>query len=298
MCLPLIIFMKRHPILYTVLILIGLSVVLPFLLKLFGWGPKPAPVQVVLIENAIIESTEKLKELKEIEEDSNIKAIVLRIDSPGGGVAASQEIYEEVKKLKEKKIVVVSMGSVAASGGYYIACPAHKIVANPGTITGSIGVIMRNFGMEELVKLAKLENRTLSVGKYKEIGSPYKPETPEEKAFLQNILDNMYKQFITAVSTGRNIPIEKMKDVAEGRIYTGEQAMAVGLVDQLGNIYDAIDLAKNLAKLPADAKVAWPKKPTFWEKMAESKLDLSFITELLQKTKSNTPIGYYLLEGF
>lgn len=244
------------------------------------------PIRVVKIEGGIFGSEETLKEMEEIIENDEIKAVVLRIDSPGGEVASSQEIYEEVLKLKKNKKVIVSMGTVAASGGYYIACAAHKIVASRGTITGSIGVIMESFGLQNLMQKLAVENRTIKSGHFKDTGSPFRDMTDEEKVYFQQLSDDMYRQFLTAVSTTRNIPMEKMESIAQGKIYSGEQAKELGLIDAFGNLYDAIDLAKAEANLPKDSKVEWPHEPTPFEKFFEddsAKSLLGSIGQLKQK---------------
>lgn len=260
--------MSRHPFLYSILI-VGVVCLVVFvgaagLLSLTdigarGWIPGGA-VAVVKIEGPIFESETVLKRLHELSENDSVKAVVLRLDSPGGAVAPSQEIFEEVKKLKQKKKVVVSMGATAASGAYYIAAGADKIIASPGTITGSIGVIMRSFGMEEVIDWVRVKNRVIKSGQYKDVGSPFREMTVEERAYLQQLLDNMYGQFTKAVIEGRQLNAEKITDIAEGRIFTGEQALAIGLIDGLGTLYDAIAEAKKMAGLNEDARVIWPSK--------------------------------------
>src|SRR3989338_99212 len=178
-------------------------------------------VAVVKIEGPIFDSGDTIEELEDYFQDDSVKAIVLRIDSPGGAAAPSQEIYEEVRKIKAKKPVVISMGTVAASGGYYIAAAGSEIFANPGTITGSIGVIMESLNFEKLFEWAKLENQVIKSGKFKDVGSPFRKMTAEEKAYLQNILDNMYLQFMKAVADNRGFTPEKMSELAQGKIYTG-----------------------------------------------------------------------------
>lgn len=272
--------MRRHPILFSFVLISAcflFLILLFFTVSFFVSDPDSRSfggdaVAILPIEGPIFDSLESLKKLERFRKDDSIKAVVLRIDTPGGAVAPSQEIFEEIKKIKsEKKIVVVSMGTLAASGGYYIAVAADKILASPGTITGSIGVIMEDFDLQGLLKLAHLDSRVLKSGKFKDAGSPFRPMTLEERAFLQNVLDNMYAQFKQAVSEQRHIPMEKINELAEGKIYTGEQALALGLIDGLGNLYDAIDMAKKLAGLSSDASVIWPKtKSSFWSWLADS----------------------------
>lgn len=225
-----------------------------------------APVAVVAIEGGIFESDKTLKELQKYEEDDEVKVLVLRINSPGGAIAPSQEIYRQVIKFRESgKKVVVSMGTVAASGGYYIASAADKIVASPGSITGSIGVIMQSFGVKDLAYALKVEPRVIKSGKLKDAGSPFRDLTPEEHAYLQALSDNMYDQFVGDIAKERKMSVEKVRELAEGKIYSGEQAKEAGLVDVLGNYFDAIELAREVAGLPEDAKVKWPRKPSPFE---------------------------------
>jgi protease-4 len=258
------------------------------------------PVRVIKIEGGIFGSLDTLKEMEEVKEDDSIKVVVLRIDSPGGEVASSQEIYEEVLKLKKEKKVIVSMGTVAASGGYYIACAADKIVASRGTVTGSIGVIMTSFGVQDLLQKVSVENRTIKSGHFKDAGSPFRPMTDEEKVYFQTLSDDMYHQFLTAVSTTRNIPMEKMETIAQGKIYSGEQAKELGLIDAFGNLYDAIDLARKEAGLAADAKVEWPHEPSPFEKMfnADSPKGMMGLLGLLKQKYLLQSTPLWILNGY
>lgn len=241
------------------------------------------PVAVYKIEGPIFNSLDTLRDLEDLHSDDHIKVIVLRLDSPGGAVGPSQEIYEQILKIKKDKKVIVSMGTLAASGAYYIACASDKIVASSGTITGSIGVIMESIGLQDLAKTVQVETRVIKSGAYKDVGSPFRAMTESERVYLQNLTDNMYEQFVKAVSDNRKIPIEKMHELAQGRIYSGQQALEVGLVDQLGNIYDAIDLAKTLAGLPQSVEVRWPKEPTAFEKFFDGEKAQSLFQGFLQK---------------
>ncbi len=211
-------------------------------------SPGGQKVALVELTGVIYDSRQIVRQFKLYGDNPSIKAIVFRINSPGGGVAASQEIYEAVKKVRDSgKPVVVSMGSVAASGGYYVACGADSIVANPGTTTGSIGVILETTNVSELMKKLGISVNVVKSGKFKDIGSPFRKMTPAEKAYLQEYIDNAYGQFVNVVSTERHIPIEKVKSFADGRIFTGEQAKKLGLVDVLGTYDDAISLAAKMA---------------------------------------------------
>lgn len=219
-----------------------------------------ARVGVVEILGAITEAKTTLKRLQRFRDDESIKAIVVRINSPGGAVGPSQEIRAELLKLREKKKVVASLGAVAASGGYYIASGAEIIVANPGTLTGSIGVILNLTNVEELCKKLGLEFFNIKAGTLKDAGSPFRPMRPEERAYLQRLLDQVHEQFIADVAAGRNLEIEKVRKLADGRVLTGAEAKQHGLVDQLGNFQDAIELAGRLAGIKGKVEPVYPAK--------------------------------------
>jgi len=223
----------------------------------FAFGDK---VAIIEIKGVIAQSSDVIEELLQYREDHGVKAIVLRIDSPGGGVGPSQEIYEEILKVRKEKKVVTSMGSVSASGGYYIACASDVIVANPGTITGSIGVLMQFSSFEELFKKIGIKGVTLKAGVYKDAGSPFREMTPEEKRLMQLVLDNVHNQFIQAVAKGRNLDPAKVTEVADGRIFTGEQAKEYGLVDKMGNLQDAIEEAARLGNISGKPNIIYPRR--------------------------------------
>jgi protease-4 len=217
--------------------------------------PLKSKIALIRIEGPIFDSKEPVKEIKEYVKTASIKAIVLRIDSPGGAVAPSQEIFEEVKKAATKKKIVVSMGSIAASGGYYIAAPSSKIIANPGTLTGSIGVIMELPNFEGLMNKIGIKTEIIKSGKHKDMGSGFRGIKKEERAILQGVMDNVHKQFIKAVAEGRKLKIEEVKKIADGRIFTGEQAVKYGLVDQLGSLEDAIKTAAKMVGIKGEPEV-------------------------------------------
>jgi protease-4 len=217
-------------------------------------------IALVRIEGPIIDSKETLDEVKDYVKDSSVKAIVLRIDSPGGAVAPSQEIYEEVRKAVAKKKIVVSMGSVAASGGYYVASPATRIVANPGTLTGSIGVIMEIPNLEGLMTKIGVKTEVIKSGRHKDMASVFRGIKKEDREILQDVLDNVHEQFIAAVAEGRKMIPDDVKKLADGRIFTGEQALKVGLVDELGNIEDAIKTAAKLSGIKGEPVVVTKKE--------------------------------------
>ena len=259
--------MKKNPLVMALLIVGAIFlffVVLALLLShqpsrgaRFALGDKVGVIEVI---GVISSATKILEDLHDFREDSAIKAIVLRIDSPGGAVAPSQEIHDAVKKAAEVKPVVVSMGSVAASGGYYIAVAGQQIVANPGTMTGSIGVLMEFANYEELLKKIGWQNIVVKSGRFKDIGSPNRPMSDADRQLLQTMIDDVQSQFVSAVAEGRNLSLEKVKEVADGRIMTGRQALVAGLVDKLGGLETAIDLAAELAGID-DPKVVYPLEP-------------------------------------
>ena len=227
-------------------------------------------VGLIRIEGVILDSTHIIDEIKKYSEDSSIKAVVLRVNSPGGAVAPAQEIYKEIIKLKKLKKVVVSLGALAASGGYYVACPADKIVANPGTLTGSIGVIMEIPNFEGLLKKIGVETQVIKSGKHKDIASPFKSMSPEERKILQSVLDDVHEQFIKAVSDSRGIEFEEIKKLADGRIFTGKKAKELGLVDALGNLEDAIKLAGQISGIKGEPQVVTKKKKfSFWDILSD-----------------------------
>jgi protease-4 len=217
-------------------------------------------IGVVPVEGVIADSQAITEQLDEFGKDDSIAAVVLRVDSPGGGVAASQEIYDAVIELKKKKKVVVSMGSVAASGGLLVACAADKIVANPGTITGSISAIMQFANFEELMKKVGLKSSVVKSGQYKDIGTPLRDMTPEEKVIIQDLVDDIYNQFVDVIVKERKLPREKVVAIADGRVFSGRKAKELGLVDYLGDMASAAKLASKLAGKDGKYDLVYPSK--------------------------------------
>jgi protease IV len=218
-------------------------------------------VGVVEVVGEIRDSKQLLKTIREFSEDEHIKAVVIRIDSPGGAVGPSQEVYTAVRRLSEKKKVVASMGSVAASGGFYIACAAEKVYANPGTLTGSIGVIFAIPNVRGLMKWAGVEMNTITAGKMKDSGSPYREMTPEERAYFEGVLKDVHEQFIEAVAEGRKLKAEDVRPSADGRVFTGRQAKELKLVDALGGFEEAAADAAKMAGIKDDPpELEYPKK--------------------------------------
>jgi protease-4 len=242
--------------LIIVLVLFVVAIVVSLVLVLFQKNiPIGERIALVRVEGPILDSKDIIDELKGHVKDPSIKAIVLRIDSPGGAVAPSQEIYEEIRKAVTKKKIVVSMGSVAASGGYYIAAPATRIVANPGTLTGSIGVIMEIPNVEGLMNKIGVKTEVIKSGRHKDIASVFRGIKKEEREILQGVLDNVHEQFIKAVAEGRKMLIEDVQRIADGRVFTGEQALKAGLVDEIGNLEDAVKAAAKLTGIKGEPSV-------------------------------------------
>jgi len=235
--------------------LIVLSIIVSFF---YAGGDK---VGVLEIKGLISDSSEINKGIIAFREREDIKAIVLRIDSPGGAVGPSQEVYREVKKVTgEKKVVVASMGSVAASGGYYIAAAADQIVANPGTITGSIGVIIEFANVQELLDKLGMKGVVIKSGKFKDTGSPLREMNDEEKRLLQGLINDIHQQFVAVVAENRKLNINDVNDIADGRIFSGAQAQKASLVDKLGNLEDAIELASELAGIEGKPNVVYSRR--------------------------------------
>lgn len=254
-------------------------------------------IGVVEINGMLSGSDPVVRQLVSFKKDDSIKAVILRVDSPGGAVAPSQEIHDEVIRVAAKKPVVVSMASVAASGGYYVSIPAHRIVANPGTITGSIGVIMQFTNLEELYGKLGLKSLVVKSGEHKDIASPFRPMTSEDRKILQGVIDDVYDQFVSAVAEGRNLSVEKVRNLADGRIFTGRQAKEIGLVDELGGMQDAVGIAKDLAGISGEPKLVYPPKDKenllkyFVEESA------SQVGRMLQESQRTAPAMQYLWTG-
>ena len=228
-------------------------------------------IALVEVRGPITRAEDTVKQLIKYREDDSVRAIVLRIESPGGAVAPTQEIFDELGKTREAgKIIVASMGSVAASGGYYIACAADSIVANPGSITGSIGVITVAPSAEDLFEKIGIDWQVVKSGRHKDIGSMNRGMTDEEFGIVQSVVDDVYDQFVGAVASYRPLSREEVVEVADGRIYTGNQALPLGLVDRLGTYQDAISLAGEMAGLPEKPSVIRQRPKTFFEMLMEN----------------------------
>lgn len=269
-------FRQEHPVLMGFIILgvlfVGMWGGITFIIssltrpsqpeKIFG---KREGVGVIEVKGVITTSEATIADLTAFRENNAVKAIVLRIDSPGGAVGASQELYEEVRRTNQKKPVIASMGSVAASGGYYAALGAEKIIASRGTLTGSIGVILKFANLKELFDKIGYKSEVVKSGKLKDIGSPDRPLTDAERELLQALIDNVYGQFVQAVADSRKLPEEKVRALADGRIFSGEQAKDAGLIDEFGNFTDAVTLAAELGGLDKEEPpyLIYPQKDEF-----------------------------------
>jgi len=219
-------------------------------------------VGLVRIEGLLTDSRTIVQDLKAMGEDTGIRAIVIRVDSPGGGVAASQEIYDEIVRVRDGGTpIVVSMGSVAASGGYYVACPGDSILANPGTITGSIGVIMEFAQFQELFGKIGIDFDVVKSGEFKDIGSMSRPLTEGERALLQSTVDDIHTQFVETIAAEREMDTEAVRRLADGRIMSGRQALEAGLVDRLGSLQIALAVAGRMGGIEGEPKVQEPARP-------------------------------------
>ncbi len=237
-----------------VIFLIGLAgILIGVLISDQDQHPRGDGVAVINVNGIIIDSDPYIKSIREIRESDSVKAVVVRINSPGGAVATSQEVYEELKSLGETVPVIASMGTVAASGGYYIACAAATIYANPGTITGSIGVIAQFASYEQLLKWAKVEVEVIKSGEFKDLGSPLRKMPEAEKAYLQTLIDSVHSQFKDMVSEKRNLSPAKVASLSDGKIFTGSRAKELGLVDRIGTLEAAVAEARKLGGLNEDS---------------------------------------------
>ncbi len=259
--------MRKRPFLLASLTLGGIF--LFFLLVIFASGMINSgsvvvsvgeKIGVLEVNGAIVDAHRLNEQIADFRDRDNVKAVVLRVDSPGGGVGPSQEMYEELKLLAESKPLVVSMGSVAASGGYYIAVAGERIFANPGTITGSIGVIMSFPDYQELMGKVGIKSQVVKSGKFKDIGSPTRSFTAADRKLLQAMIDDVHQQFIEAISTGRKMSLADLEPLVDGRIFTGRQAKEVGLIDELGTFNDAVRYAGNAVGIGADPDLVYPEE--------------------------------------
>ena len=264
-------FRQKHPIILGLFILTGIFFffiggISLLVSSLISHGPgtdifaKKDGVGIVDLKGLIISPEQVLKHLTEFRHNPNVKSIVLRIDSPGGSVGASQEIYKEVIRTNEVKPVIASMGSMGASGGYYAALGAENIIANPGTMTGSIGVIIKFPNLEGLFEKIGYRSEVIKSGPLKDVGASNRPMSEKERKLMQDLIDNVYGQFVRDIAIARGMEENTIKELADGRIYTGEQALEVGLIDSLGNFTDAITIAAEMGGLDIEnPQLLYPK---------------------------------------
>jgi protease IV len=224
-----------------------------------GFGDK---IGVVDLEGVILSPNPVVQQLKKFGDDDSIKAIILHVNSPGGGVAASEEIYREVKRIRDdkKKRIVAAIETVGASGAYYVSSATNKIYADNGSIVGSIGVIAQWVNYGQLLQWAKLKDMTLKAGEFKDTGSPTRDMTPAEREYLQGMIDNMHGQFIQAVADGRNMKFEDVKSIANGKVWTGQQALPMKLVDQLADFQAAVDDTAKAVNIKGEPVLVRPEK--------------------------------------
>jgi protease-4 len=266
-------FSRRHPVLFFLLMLAVCATIVCVggMLVVFSvsrmvassavsFDERQGNIGVVEVTGPILSSRQVIEHIKEFRKDDAIKAIVIRVDSPGGGVGPSQEIFTELMRTRSVKTVVASMGSVAASGGYYVAAGARSIVASPGTITGSIGVIMEHVNLTELVRKIGISPVVIKSGEFKDLGSPFRELGKNEKQLLQQLVDELHQQFVSDMARARDMSTEAMAKLADGRVYTGQTAMNLNLIDRMGNLEDAMALAAELADIDEEPVPVYPRE--------------------------------------
>ncbi len=296
-------FSRRHPFLFFLCIICGCFAFMVIAIsgmamlgafavntQLNESSSSSGNIGIVEVTGPILISKNIIRDIKTFREDESIKAIILRVDSPGGGIGPSQEIYRELIKARTDKPVITSMGSVAASGGYYIACAAQGIVANKGTITGSIGVIMEYANLEEIAKKIGISPVVIKSGEFKDMGSPMRELKESEKQLFQSLVDELHAQFVSDAASARNIETAAMAKLADGRVYTGQTALKLKLVDRLGNLDDAVQWAGQLAGIQEKLVPVYPKqdKMTLFKKLAETLIqDVNWGSRLSEQFKYN-----------
>ncbi|HWN53760.1 MAG TPA: signal peptide peptidase SppA [Methylomirabilota bacterium] len=256
-----------------------------------------AKVAVVEIEGIILDGGQAVRDLREHGDNPSVKAVVVRINSPGGVVAPTQEIFSAIQRLRKGgKPVVASLGAVAASGGYYVATACDRVYANPGTLTGSIGVVMQMANFQGLFKKVGVEYVVIKSGAFKDVGNFARQMTPEERAILQRLLDDAYGQFVDAVAEGRGLERKDVLAFADGRIYSGQQAHALKMVDELGGYEDAIDAAGKLANIQGRPKIVYPRRKFSFRDLVENRLGLSGAAGQLLPALSGIRTPLYLMQ--
>lgn len=284
-------FSRSHPLLFGLTLILAAAVLLGGTVAAVrhfsggddGTGLGKEGIGVVYIEGVITDSRDVNAWIDDLYADEDIKGVLLRVNCPGGAVAPSQEIYANVKRLAEKKPVVVSMASVAASGGYYVSCPANTIVANPSTLTGSIGVIMEMSNLEGLFEKLGIKRQALTSGPLKDAGSPFRAMTPEDRKYLEALIQDIHEQFVSDVASARVMDVEAIRPYADGRALTGNQALSAGLVDKLGGMTVAVRELKQLCGLDPDKQIPavfGPPHKEHWLRQILGELTINIHTDL------------------
>ena len=247
------------------------------------WKSPSGEIALVRIQGMLMDSQNIVRQLSDYRHNPGVRGILLRIDSPGGAVAPAQEIYSEIMKLRaDHKTVYASMGTVAASGGYYIACAADYVLANPGTLTGSIAAVMVFSNIEELANKIGVKPVIIKSGKYKDVGSPLRAMNPEERKLLQNVVDDVHQQFVQAVAKGRGLSVSEVKEIADGRIMTGQQALKLKLIDEIGGLEKTLELLAKKIGVEGRPRVIEEKEKTpFFDWLLQSSLSSRLVETLI-----------------
>lgn len=247
------------------------------------WKSPSGEIALVRIQGMLMDSQNIVRQLSDYRHNPGVRGILLRIDSPGGAVAPAQEIYSEIMKLRaDHKTVYASMGTVAASGGYYIACAADYVLANPGTLTGSIAAVMAFSNIEELTNKIGVKPVIIKSGKYKDVGSPLRAMNPEERKLLQNVVDDVHQQFVQAVAKGRGLSVSEVKEIADGRIMTGQQALKLKLIDEIGGLEKTLELLAKKIGVEGRPKVIEEKEKTpFFDWLLQGSLSSRLVETLI-----------------
>ena len=247
------------------------------------WKSPSGEIALVHVNGMLMDSRDIVRQLSDYRHDPQVRGIILRIDSPGGAVAPAQEIYSEIMKLRaDHKTVYASMGTVAASGGYYIACAADYVLANPGTLTGSISAVMAFNNIEELTKKVGVKPYIIKSGKFKDVGSPLRAMTPDEQKLLQDVVNDVHEQFVQAIAAGRDLPLAEVHKIADGRIMTGQQALKLKLIDEVGGLEKTIDLlAKKLNVVGRPKVIEQKEKVPFFDWLLQGSLSSGLAQTLM-----------------
>jgi len=293
-------FTRRHPYLFFILIFTGIISVTSISIALISGVSEQRELKygervgVIELKGIILDAESALEQLKRFREQENVKAIVVRIDTPGGAVGPAQEIYREIRKTVAVKPVIASMGTIAASGGFYVAAATDGIMANPGTITGSIGVIMEFTNFKELLDKIGLYPVVIKSGEFKDLGSPVRQLSETEEAILQEFVDSVHMQFVADVAEGRGMEKDAVVQLADGRIFSGEKALALGMIDRLGNFPDAVEWAGRKGGIEGEIITVYPpeEKYSLLRKLVE--MSSGEIESMLQQVNTNRISGGYL----